>query len=147
MKRQFVIDTNTLIFYFYNVFGQPSNFSTSTYHILTQAFSGSTDILLSIPSIVFVEIFDKWILTEEFAAKFHYEVYELINQCENIEIRSIDPEVIQHLMTLDGSMIGHDLHDKIVLASAMVLNCPLITTDTKVAAYVKNSGIIPAVLI
>ena len=147
MKIRFVIDTNCLTFYFVNVFKQPHKFTASTLRLLDLAFSGCPDVLLSIPSIVFVEIFDKWLQNEEFSAKFYYEVYGPIKRCENIEIRPIDAEVMENLVDIQGSLAGHDMHDKIVLASAMALDCPLVTTDKKIAEYVRGSRVIPGILL
>ncbi|MDZ4751807.1 MAG: hypothetical protein SGI87_09350 [Flavobacteriales bacterium] len=146
MIKRIVIDTNCLIFYFVHVFERPHRFTASTQQLLDQAFSGSPDVLLSIPSIVFVEIFDKWLRNAEFSRKFYYEVYEKIKQCDNIEVRSIDAEIMECLVTIQGSLAGHDLHDKIVLASAMVLECPLVTTDQKIANYVRETNAIPEIL-
>jgi hypothetical protein len=66
------------IYYFEQVFEQPSMLSTRARKLIRQTFdTSSAEVKLSIPSIVFVEIFEKWFKSEEFAAKFHYEVFQM----------------------------------------------------------------------
>ena len=43
-----------------------------------------TNTKISIPSVVFVEIFEIWLREEEFAKKFYYEVFVPIIQSPNI---------------------------------------------------------------
>lgn len=144
MIKRYVIDTNSLIFYFNKIFGEPDKLSAKTRLLIERALSSSEgDIKLSIPAVVLVEIFEKWIRTEEFAAKFHYEVFSLISQSPNIEIKPIEREVLGNLLKIGGELRNHDLHDKIILASAMMLECPLITTDNKIIEYVEKYHVIP----
>lgn len=145
MTQRFVTDTNCLIFYFHDVFDVENRLTASTRALFDNAFISAGDILLSIPSVVLVEIFEKWFLTEEFAAKFHYEVFERIIAAENIEIKPIDKEVIENILKLGGAMESHDLHDKIILACAMMLDCQLITVDGHITEYVNTNHIIPGV--
>jgi predicted nucleic acid-binding protein len=150
MKTRIVIDTNCLIFYFSQLFLQPNRrqhrFSATTLNLLDQAFGGAPDVLLSIPSIVFVEIFDKWLTNEEFAKKFYYEVYLRVRESQNIEVRGIDAEVIECAIQIGDIMASHDMHDKIILASAIILDCPLVTTDETIIEYVKKFNVIPRIL-
>ncbi|MDY6904040.1 MAG: hypothetical protein SWH61_05075 [Thermodesulfobacteriota bacterium] len=106
----------------------------------------NTNIRLSIPSVVFIEIHEKWLTTEEFLRKFYYEVYSKLIQSDNIEIKPIDREVLENLINLDGVLSDHDLHDKIILASAMTLDSPLITTDIDIINCVSEFNIIPTTL-
>lgn len=143
----FVIDTNSLISFFQPVFGRPSLLSPRAKHLMGRAFrTEPDDIKISIPSIVFVEIFDKWLRNEEFAYKFHYEVFEVIRQSPNIEIKPVEREVLDNLLKIGGILANHDLHDKVILASAMMLQSPLITSDRKIIEYVEQTHIIPEVL-
>ena len=147
MSKLYVIDTNSLIYYFDSVFCDGSNLSAKAHKLIAKAFESSdSEIKLSIPSVVFVEIFEKWLKSEEFARKFHYEVFELIDQSPNIEIKPIEQEVLENLECISGSLSNHDVHDKIILASAMMLNCPLITTDQAIIAYVAENKVIPAIV-
>ena len=147
MIQHYVIDTCSLISYFNRVFDESQKISTRARRIIGQAFhSFPQDVKLSIPSIVFVEIFEKWITTDEFAAKFHYEVFQLVIQSPNIEIKPIEREVLDNLLLIGDSMSGHEIHDKIILASAMMLDCPLITIDTKIIDYVDKHRVIPRIV-
>lgn len=142
--RLFVVDTNALMAYFNNVFGIDCTLSQRAYRLMEQALTDApSDVRLSIPSIVFIEIFEKWLTDEEFAAKFRYEVFERIVNSPNVEIKPIEQEVLECLLDLRDELGDHDLHDKIILASAMMLYCPLITTDSKLIDYVASRRIIP----
>ncbi len=147
MERLYVIDTNAIISYFNQVFHQPPLLSAKATHLIEQALSTSSDtVKLSIPSVVFVEIYEKWFRTEEFARKFQYEVFELIKQSPNIEIKPIEREVLENILSIRESLSNHEIHDKIILASAMMLNCSLITTDQSISDYVNKYRVIPAVI-
>lgn len=105
-----------------------------------------SEVKLSIPSIVFIEIFEKWLTNEEFTAKFRYEVFERVASSPNVEIKPIEQEVLECLLLLRDELGDHDLHDKIILASAMMLDCPLITTDPKLINYVASRRVIPCTI-
>lgn len=144
MSRLYVIDTIAIISFFHEIFGAESILSPGVSKLLERAFATSeSDIKLSIPSIVFVEIFEKWFMSEDFAEKFYYEVFERIMQSPNVEIKPIEQEVLENLLHIGGNLLYHDVHDKIILASAIMLNCPLITTDQEIIRYVKETQVIP----
>ena len=144
--KLYVTDTNGVIRFFHQVFDSPDRLSTNTYRIMEQAFkSYVTDVRLSIPSVVLVEIFEKWFESEVFAKKFFYEVYLKIENSPNIEIKPIDREVMEVLLQIRGNLDSHDLHDKIILASAMMLECPLITTDTKIINYLSQNQLVSTI--
>lgn len=147
MPRRFVTDTGALISYFHRVFGVAAVLSPRACRIIQQALSSSpSDVRLSIPSVVFVEIFEKWLRHEEFAAKFHYEIFELFRQSPNIEVKPIEREVLENLLIIRGGLGNHDIHDKIILASAMMLYCPLITVDPAIIDYVNKHRVIPEII-
>ncbi len=153
MRNLYVIDTCCLIAFFDSIFRYAPDYdgsaelSPKTKTIINQAIiSETTDIRLSVPSVVFIEIYEKWLGTEEFSKIFFYEVYSVLKQSVNIEIRPIDREVLENLIAINGILKNHDLHDKIVLASAIALESPLITTDTDVIDYVSEHKVIPAIL-
>jgi hypothetical protein len=146
MPELFVTDTNSIISYFNDVFEEVPILSNKATHVIAQAFNDSSDIRLSIPSVVFIEIFEGWFQTEEFARRFHYEVALTIDQAPNVEIRPLDREVLEKLLEIGGSLENHDIHDKLILASAIALQCPLISTDTSIIKYVAETGAIPHVL-
>ncbi|MFA7418526.1 MAG: hypothetical protein WCZ90_02480 [Melioribacteraceae bacterium] len=145
-KERYVIDTNSIIFYFEKVFKQPCALSKRAQNIISEGFNYNSNILLVIPSIVFVEIQNKWFKTEEFAKTFYYEVYMRISESENIEVKPIEQEVLSNLKHIRGILSNHDIHDKLILASAIMLNCPLISTDGKIEEFVKTTKIIPSII-
>ncbi|HBB31001.1 MAG TPA: hypothetical protein DDZ80_10345 [Cyanobacteria bacterium UBA8803] len=103
---------------------------------------------MTIPSTVFVEIFDKWFRgknseDEEFRAKFISEIFNPIKFLPNIEIRELDIEILENFLRLDDPDINLENRDKIVLATAVVLESPLITSDSKIKKYVERYKNIP----
>lgn len=141
-----VIDTTALISYFDWVFEKPSQISDSAIKILKRAFQSESDVILSVPSVVLVEIFDKWVRNDEFRAKFVSEVLETLLQYPNIEIKTIDKEVLQNFIKLDDEKVNLENHDKLILASAMMLGWPLITSDEKICKYVRKHPVIPEII-
>lgn len=142
-KKRYVIDTNGLISFFSRVFEDAPEFdgappisqrTRSAIELAVSPYEGSA--LLSVPSTVFIEIYEKWLRSGEFFHKFFYEVFTPLKQSPNIEIRAIDQEVLENLLDVDGCLAEHDLHDKIVVASAITLECPIITVDQKIIEFV-----------
>lgn len=147
MSVLYVIDTNGIIGYFNQVFEEPSNLSGRARRLIQQALSASPqEVKLSVPSVVFVEIFEKWLDSEEMAAKFHYDVFKLVAQSPNIEIKPLEQEVLENMIKIGGTLADHEVHDKIILASAMMLNCSIITTDQKIREFVECNRVIPSVI-
>ncbi|GBD95143.1 hypothetical protein BMS3Bbin05_00350 [bacterium BMS3Bbin05] len=153
-KIRYVIDTNGLISFFAGVFedthrfdGSPS-ISKKARNAIQEAVSPlEGGVLLSVPSIVFIEIYEKWLQSGEFFRRFFYEVFTPLKQSPNVEIRAIDQEVLENLLIVDGCLATHDLHDKIVVASAITLECSIITVDHKIIEFVgKGERKIPNVL-
>ncbi len=147
MIKLYVIDTCALISFFHEVFGEDPRLSPRATGIIGEAIYGTfTQLRVSIPSVVFIEIYEKWLRDEEFTRKFFYEVFTPITQSSNVEIKPIDREVLESLFSIGGNLAEHDVNDKIVLASAVMLATPLITLDEKITEYVKKSGVIPSVI-
>lgn len=152
MRELYVIDTCAVISFFDDVFvhasgyaGSPRLSNRATGIIDEAVNSGWTQIRLSVPSVVFIEIYEKWLRTEEFCRRFFYDVFEPLRKSANVEIRPTDREVLEKLLCIGGKLADHDLHDRLVLASAMALGAPLITTDAAVTAYVNENTVIPGV--
>jgi PIN domain nuclease of toxin-antitoxin system len=144
-KKLYVIDTNGLISFFSDVFKdapefkKPKPLSKRARKTIQYAiFPSDGRVLLSVPSMVFIEIYEKWLRTEEFIRKFFFEVFTPLKESPNVEIRAIDQEVLENLLNVDGCLAKHDLHDKIVVASAITLECPIITFDCKIIEFVGN---------
>jgi len=150
-KTRFVIDTTALISYFAELFDRQSQISPKGLSYIEKVFQSDSDYLMTIPSIVFVEIFDKWFRGvtprhEEFRAKFISEIFNPIKLCPNIEIREIDIEVLEKFLHLNDPYIKLENRDKIVLASAEVLQAQLITSDRKIKKYVDKYQNIPKII-
>ncbi len=129
--------------YFNKVFGVHQKLSRRARRIISQALSTSpSNVKLSIPSIVFIEIFDNCFEEEETANKLRYEFYEVIKSSPNIEVKAIEQEVLENILRIRDELSDHDIHDKIVLASAMMLDCPLITTDGPIINYIKKHNVV-----
>ena len=147
MTGLYVLDTTSLISHFNSVFSQPSAISARAHALIDVALSpGPQNVQLSIPAVVFVEVFEKWLNEEEFAAKFYYEVMSPILDSPNIEIKPIEREVLENMLTIGAELSEHDVHDKLILASAMMLQRPLITSDAKVIQFVRKYKVIPSVV-
>jgi len=147
MSRLYVTDTDSIISFFHNIFGVPQRLSERARGMIAQALlTSSSEVKLSIPSVVFMEIFEKWFITEEFSEKLRYEVFEIVRRSPNIEIKPIEQEVLEKLLKIGGNLSRHDINDKIIVASAMMLNCPLITTDGEIIDYIRTTPDIPSVL-
>lgn len=151
IKRRYVIDTNALISYFSSIFDVPPQVSSKGLSIIHKAFQDNSDCLAIIPSVVFVEIFDKWfrdnnITGEEFRAKFISEVIVPIKNSPNIQIRELDKEILESFLSLNDTYIKLENRDRIILATAVVLNSYLITSDRKIKEYVEKYQVIPGII-
>lgn len=144
MTNIFVTDTVSLVSYFSKEFQDTRKLSKKARTIIDNALSTySIKVKLSIPSVVFVEMYDKWFRNEETAERLRYEVFNVITRSPNIEIKPIEKEVLENVLTIGDELDRHDMHDKIILASAIMLNCPIITIDTEIIGYLKKHPIIP----
>lgn len=145
MPRLCVPDTNAVISFFWDVFqhsprhGAAGSLSVSAREAMHDAIiTQSGRALLSVPSIVLIEIYEKWLLEQEFVRRFYFEVFVPLRDSPYVEVRSLDEEVLDELIFIGGLLADHDLHDKIVVASAKVLRCALITTDKKIREFVES---------
>jgi len=144
MGQWYVLDTNGLIAYFSQVFQQPKRLSTNVHSLVSEAlYSRTTSVRLTIPSVVFVEIFEKWLTTNSILRQFYYEVFLAVQDSPNIEIRAIEMEVLEALLGIGAELEDHDIHDKIILASALALKVQLITSDSALRSYLTNNGFPP----
>jgi len=150
IRELYVCDTCCLISYFESIFaplGAVINLSYDARSLINNALSDlNSNIRISIPSVVFGEIYDKWLDTEETVKKFYYDAYSKLNTCPNIEIKSIEKDVLNQLITIEHELNNHEISDKIVVASALELDCALITTDTKIIEYNENQNRIRRIL-
>lgn len=147
MADRYVIDTCAIISYFEKIFESGSSISNKSLKIIDLAFS-SSEIILIVPSTVFIEIYDKWFENSERKAAIISEIYNRIKSMENMEIRPIDKEVLERFSEITDIESDHnfDNRDKQILAVAMALECPLITSDNRIIRYNGRKNVIPKIL-
>lgn len=150
-KQRVVVDTTALISYFPELFDRSPQVSERGLSLIADALSYEDKILLIIPSVVFVEIFDKWFRgakakDEEFRARFRSEVFRPLHDAPNVEIRELDLEILEKFLSLHDPTINLENHDRIVLASAAVLECPLITSDKDIKSFNAKHRVIPRII-
>jgi PIN domain nuclease of toxin-antitoxin system len=140
--NRYVCDTCCLISYFDSVFrtlGASTNISPKFRDIIDKTLNHfNSPLRISVPSVVFIEIFDKWLHDEETVKQFYYEVYYRIQESPNFEIKPLDKQVLEILASIEGGLANHDIFDKIVVASAIELDCPVLTIDKKIIRYMKS---------
>lgn len=118
---------------------------------MAKVLEDNSKYLIIIPGVVFIEIFDKWFrgntrADEEFRAKFISEVFNRIKLAPNIEIRELDIEVLKSFLDLQDKNIKLENRDKIVLATDVILQSSLITSDTMLKEYCDKYKVIPEII-
>lgn len=143
---RYVVDTCALISYFKGIFEEDSSISEKSIGIIDSAFY-SHEIILIIPSTVFIEIYKKWFGNSEMKAKIISEIYLRIKSKENMQIQPIDKEILENfsLITNIETAYNFDNHDKQILAAAMTMQCPLITSDKRLIRYNEKQHVIPQI--
>lgn len=143
----YVVDTSALISYFSNVFEANISISQSSIELIDLAFH-SNEIKLIFPSAVFIELFVKWFKNPEISARIKAEVYYRIKNRENMQIRTFDRETLENYMKIKNieEKYNFDGHDKQIFASAMTMECGLITSDERLIRYNKKQNLINIIL-
>ncbi|WP_164974097.1 PIN domain-containing protein [Filimonas effusa] len=146
MNRIFVIDTVALINYYNIFFHEKDMLSPNVRNAISKCLDRSYDYFkLIIPSVVFVEIYKNFLRSEEMARKFYYEIFIQLKECEDVEIKPIEQEIVSLLLDVDSERTL-ELHDKIIYASAVQMECTLITNDPKIIKANKRDKFIPEIL-
>ncbi|HEY0349721.1 MAG TPA: hypothetical protein VGC60_16355 [Pyrinomonadaceae bacterium] len=136
--ERYVLDTSGLIAYFDEIFRQSKRLSEHANSIISEAlYSRGTPIRLTVPSIAFVEVFEKWLTADEILRRFYYEAFVPIEESPNVEVRGIDEEILRALIGIGHPLDHHEIHDKLIVACSVVLDSHLITSDEAVANYVE----------
>lgn len=138
MIHHFVFDTVGFINFHHDFFNEKLHLSQRLIEDVNKCLSPDyIDYKLIIPSIVFVEIFDKQLRTDEKASQFKYEILSKYLSCDDVEIKGIDKEVLEIYYSINNNVIQLETHDKIVLSSAIQMQGKLITNDGKITTYVE----------
>lgn len=146
-KDLYVVDTCAVISYFSNIFEGDVSISDKSLEIIDLAFH-SNEIKLIFPSAIFIELFVKWFKNEEIAARIKTEVYLRIKNQENMQIRILDRETLENYIKIQNieTGFGFDGHDKQIFASAMTMECKLITSDERLIRYNKEHNLIAGII-
>lgn len=145
MENRYVIDTVGLINYFNVFFEEREILSPETRKKIDLCFDKYINShKLIIPSIVLLEIFRKFLISEEKARQFYYEIYVQINENENIEIKAIEKEVLEIFEKLNDFDMEHN--DKLIYSSAIQLNCSLISNDPIIIRYNNKRKFITSII-
>lgn len=138
---RYVVDTHAVIWHFPKAFGQMSGNSEKVGRILRETLVDDlSPNRLVVPSIVFVEIFDKFSRTREESSRVYYECFVPLKECDRIELRELDFEILEAVSQVGGVLDSHEINDKIIVATARVLNSPILTKDPKIHEYADNGG-------
>src|ERR1700744_5379955 len=106
MEGLYVIDTVAFINYFNEFFEEDDMLSKKTRETISFCFNvENSSYKLSIPSVVFLEIFEKFLRGAEIVKKFRYEILSKIEDNEYIEIKPIDKEVLENFICIDDNII------------------------------------------
>lgn len=126
----FVTDTHALIWWFTD----SPRISRRAYEIFEQCENAENVIF--IPSIVIAEalsIFDKKRVSFDFKKFFN-----MIEESENFVLISLDYPILQKMVELKAIP---ELHDKIIVSTALYLDLPIITKDRTLQKLLHNNTI------
>lgn len=143
---RYVVDTSALISYFPELFKEEPSISKKSLDIINNGFY-IKEVKLIFPSTVFIELFNKWFTSDENAEKIKIEIYYRIKSQENMEIQPFDKELLENFILITDIEKNHnfDNHDKQILAAAIALQCPLITSDMSLKRYNRLKNVIPLI--
>ena len=141
MTGLFILDTVAFINYFNFFFNnEEEKLTPSARAIIDLCFDKNRpEYKLSIPNVVFIEVFEKFLKGVETVKKFKYEIMIGIENNEDVEIKPIDKGVLENFILINDNIIKLEYHDKLITASALQLNRPLITCDSKIREYIQKS--------
>lgn len=137
MIHHFVFDTVGFINFHAEFFESENRLSKKIIAEIEKCLSPDfIDYKLIIPSIVFIEVFDTQLLTDNKARRFRQDILTLYLDCEDVEIKGLEKEVMEIYNSIDDNIIKLETHDKIILSSAIQMKGKLITNDGKLKTFV-----------
>ena len=142
IHRMYVLDTCAIISYFKNIFNDDKEISTEIHNEISLALQNyrnqSSPVRLIIPSMAFIEIRDKWCISDEIRERIRYEVFIPFAQSGNIHICPFEDNIVKRALYLDKFDYSFDNHDRYFIATAIEYACPLITSDTEIKKYQRH---------
>ncbi len=113
----YVCDTHSIVWYF----TEDSRLSEAS----LKAFDGTmTEGVIIVPSVVLAEIM--FISRKGRITLTFEESLRKIEECENIQIASLDVEILR---IADKIQVDMEMHDKLIVATALHFGATLITRD------------------
>ncbi len=117
----YIADTHALFWFLTN----DSKLSRRVLKIFEEAEEGNFTII--IPSIVLAELM--YILEKKDLREKFKEVIEILKESETYEIYPLDMEIIERTFEIESVK---ELHDRIIIATAQLLACVVITKDKEI---------------
>lgn len=117
--EQFSIDTHPLIWY---ASGSTKNIGKKAIEILKRCEDSNATVRLIVPTLVVLEIFHFTLKRPD--AKFADFLNALSSM--NVSVVPFDEHVLKACYRLPRKL---DIHDRVIAATAIVYDCPLVTKD------------------
>lgn len=140
--KRYVADTCAIISAFPLGFaGAPPSISSSSIDLLLEPVHSSyTNLRLIVPSMVFVEIMEKWATTEESRSRLMYEVYFPLFNADHVSIQPVSEETLDSLSYINVHLQDHDLNDRLILAAALEFEADIITSDVVIGDFLRSTS-------
>lgn len=150
MEKFYILDTCSFYSYccrYLNIFTDKEiSMQEDSLKKLNDAFKNK-NIKIVIPSVILIEIFDHYFNNDEFINRFKYEVYsKILSEEDNnkIAIIDVDTEVLENLFNCYTDDVAVDLHDKLIMATALKYkdkNTTLFTSDRRVRKIISKNNL------
>lgn len=141
IPKKYILDTCAIISYFKDIFNDDKDISKEIRNEISTALSPSryfqSPVKLIIPAMAFIEIRDKWCCRDEEREKIRHEVFLTFSDCENVNICPFEENIMREALSLNKYDCSFDNHDKYFIATALVYESPLITSDEKIKKFQK----------
>ncbi len=121
----YVTDTHSILWFFTD----DSKLGRNSKDLFEKAEIGQIKII--IPSIVLTELM--YLLEDKNSKSKFKDLLEKIKVASNYEIYPLDLDIVEEVYNITTI---REIHDRIIVATAKILDCSLITKDEKI----KNSG-------
>ncbi len=143
----YIVDTVTIVSAYADIFKNKPKVSKKATHIIIKAlYLTPNEIILHIPSVVFIEIGRIWGKNREMAAEIYSRIFSRMKDAENVEIVGIEQEVLECMTEIDDSVERLEIHDKIIVATAMMYQYKIITCDENIIKYAASNSQVPGII-